>query len=89
MYLKLTEVHQVRLIKQLRRFRDGKLLEPPQIPRRLAKLPAIFKILADRGFDGDSLLYPHANVVVTPEFLGREKDGSSRKQFTLAELERD
>ena len=89
MYLKLTEVHRMRLIDQLHQFRDGELLESPHIPRRLAKLPAIFKILADRGFDGDSLSYPHVNVVVTPEFLGRDKDGSSRKQFTLAELERD
>ena len=89
MYLKLTAHHRLRLIEDLKRYRDGELEEPPEIPRRMAKLAACFKILADRGFDGDSLSYPHANVVITPEFLGREKDGSSRKQFTLAELERN
>ena len=46
-------------------------------------------MLADRGFDGDSLSYPHFNVFVTPEFLGKNEDGSSRIQFTLAELDRD
>ena len=46
-------------------------------------------MLADRGFDGDSLSYPHFNVVITPEFLGRNDDGSSHIQFTLVELERD
>lgn len=89
MYLKLTERERLDTIEELENFRDGKIDEPPKIPRRLAKLPAIFKVLADRGFDGDSLSYPHFNVVVTPEFLGKDEDGSSRKQFTLAELMRD
>ena len=89
MYLKLIEHHRVRMIDELEKFRDGLSDTPPKIPRRMAKLPAIFKILADRGFDGDSLSYPHVNVVVTPEFLGKDDDGNWRKQFTLGELERD
>ena len=84
MYLKLTEHHRTRLIKELEMFRDGELDTPPQIPRRLAKLPQLYKVLADRGFDGDSLSYPHFNIIITPEFLGSKRD-----QFSMAELERD
>ena len=76
--------HRETLIEELKRFRDGKLEQPPKIPRRLAKLPAWLKVLADRGFDGDSLSYPHFNTVVTPEFYDKES-----KQFDLAQLERD
>ena len=89
MYLKLTEKERRDTIRQLEDFRDGLTDEPPKIPRRLAKLPAIFKVLADRGFDGDSLSYPHFNVVITPEFLGKNDDGTYRKQFSLNDLERD
>ena len=84
MYLKLTLNHRETLIEELKKFRDGKLEQPPKIPRRLAKLPAWLKVLADRGFDGDSLSYPHFNTVVTPEFYDKES-----KQFDLAQLERD
>ena len=89
MHLLLTRHHRLRLIEELEKFRDGEINVPPKIPRRLAKLPGCFKVLADRGFDGDTLSYPHFNVVITPEFLGKDEDGKSRKQFTLAELERD
>jgi len=84
MYLKLTLNHRETLIEELKKFRGGKLEQPPKIPRRLAKLPAWLKVLADRGFDGDSLSYPHFNTVVTPEFYDKES-----KQFDLAQLERD
>jgi len=89
MYLKLTEHHRVQVIEQLEMFWDGELDSPPKIPRRLAKLPACFKVLADRGFDGDSLSYPHFNVVVTPAFKGKNEDGSTRTQFDFSELDRD
>jgi hypothetical protein len=89
MYLKLTEHHRIDVIRKLELFRDGKLDKPPEIPRRLAKLPACFKVLADRGFDGESLSYPHFNVVITPTFMGKNDDGSSRKQIDFSELERD
>ena len=84
MYLKLTEQERNKLISDIKKYRDGELDSPPKIPRRLAKLPQVFKVLADRGFDGDNLSYPFFNVVVTPEFLDHET-----KQFTMAELERD
>ncbi len=71
MYLKLTEHHWTKMIRVLKRYRNGEIDNPPEIPKQMAKLPAIFKILADWGFDGDALLYPHVNIVVTPEFLGR------------------
>ena len=89
MYLLLTRHHRLRLIEDLENFRDGKTDVPPKIPRRLAKLPGCFKVLADRGFDGDNLSYPHFNIVITPEFLGKDDMGYSRKQFTLPELGRD
>eukprot|EP00986_Skeletonema_menzelii_P018698 scaffold26680_cov210-Skeletonema_menzelii.AAC.2 len=84
MYLKLTLKHRQKLIYDLKRFRDGKLTKPPKIPRRLAKLPALLKVLADRGFDGDNLSYPHFNMVITPEFYDKET-----KQFDVAQLQRD
>jgi hypothetical protein len=68
MYLKLTVEYRIEVITLLKMYRDGKLKDPPKIPRRLAKLPGLFKVLADRGFDGDNLSYPHFNHVVTPEF---------------------
>ena len=84
MYLKLTEHHRLDVISKLEKYRDGELDAPPKIPRRLAKLPHVFKVLADRGFDGDNLSYPFFNIVVTPEFLDHET-----KQFTMPQLERD
>lgn len=84
MYLKLTTHHRVKLIKDLEDFRDGKVDAAPKIPRRLAKLPAYLKVLADRGFDGDNLSYPHFNMVITPEFMDSET-----KQFSMAQLQRD
>ncbi len=84
MYLKLTLEHRKKLIEQLRMFRDGKIKDPPKIPRRLAKLPALLKVLADRGFANDSLSYPHFNDVITPEFYDKES-----KQFSLPQLQRD
>ena len=47
MYLKLTAHHRLGLIEDLKRYRDGEREEPPEIPRRMAKLAACFKILAD------------------------------------------
>ncbi len=84
MYLKLTLEHRKKLIEQLKLYRDGKLRDPPKIPRRLAKLPAGLKVLADRGFANDSLSYPHLNDVITPEFYDKES-----KQFSLPQLQRD
>lgn len=84
MYLKLTLHHRKKIIEQLKMYRDGKLNEPPRIPRRLAKLLSNLKVLADRGFDGDNLSYPHFNMVVTPEFYDKES-----KQFDISQLERD
>jgi len=85
MYLKLTVHHSVKLINDLELYRDGKLEYPPKIPRRLAKLSHKFKVLADRGFDGDNLSYPHFNGIVTPEFMQNKET----KQFTLAQFEWD
>ena len=84
MYLKLTLHHREELIKKLKKYSDGKLDEPPKIPRRLAKLSRKFKVLADRGFAGDNLSYPNFNMVVTPEFCDKKT-----KQLTLGQLERD
>ncbi len=66
MYLTPTKHHQTKMINELKRYRDGEIEKPPEIPKQMAKLPAIFKILADRGFDGDALSYPHVNIIVTP-----------------------
>jgi hypothetical protein len=50
------------------------------ISSRLAKIPAEFLILADRGFVDDSLKYPNCNSHITPAFkMGRE-------QFSIVEL---
>ena len=84
MYLKLTEHYRLDVVSKLEKYRDGELDTPPKIPRRLAKLPHVFKVLVDRDFDGDNLSYPFFNIVVTPEFLVHEK-----KQFTLPQVERD
>ncbi len=73
MYLQLTEHHHLDLIKKIELFRDGELEEPPKILRQLAKLPAMLSVLADRGFDGDNLLYPNFNKVIIPEFMDSEK----------------
>ena len=72
------------IISKLEKYRDGELDTPPKLPRRLANLPHVFKVLADRGFDGDNLSYPFFNIVVTPEFLVHET-----KQFTMPQVERD
>ena len=60
------------IISKLEKYRDGELDTPPKLPRRLANLPHVFKVLADRGFDGDNLSYPFFNIVVTPEFPDHE-----------------
>ena len=74
MYLKLTEHHRLDVISKLEKYCDGELDTPPKIPRRLAKLPHVFKVLADRGFDGDNLSYSFFNIVVTPEFLEHKQN---------------
>ena len=59
--------------------------DPPQIPTRLAKTPPGYKILVDKGFDGDNLSYPNFNYVITPVFLTKNKDA----QFSMDDLKRD
>ena len=65
-YLKLTEHHRLKVIDQLERYYNRELDEPPQMTWRLARFLGCFKVLADGGFDGENISYPHFNVVVTP-----------------------
>lgn len=83
MYLKLTKCDRRKMIKEIKDYRDGLTKCPPQIPRRLAKLPRELSVLADRGFADDSLSYPNFNAIVSPEFL------EGREQFARDEVARD
>ena len=67
MYLKLTKHYRLDVVSKLEKYRDGELDTPYKIPRRLAKLPHVLKVLADRSFDGDNLSHHFFNIVVTPE----------------------
>jgi hypothetical protein len=50
---------------------------------RLAKFPALWPVLADRGFSNDAYKYPNFNAQITPHFL------VSRQSFEKGETEED
>ena len=54
--------------------------KPFIVPSRLGKIPKGWKILADRGFAKDGILYPFLNEILFPHFIDK------RQQFEAEEI---